>query len=84
MDNATSLYCASIGPDLDPIPCFDPPGVLEVVAKDDPGNSLGQAQLAGWLLGGRRPIATYRLMIGGGELPGLFIRVGRRFELVVA
>jgi hypothetical protein len=58
--------------------------LLDFVAEDDPAELLGQAHLAGWMLGRLRPVATYRLMIGAAELPGLFTCVGRQFKPVVA
>ena len=63
---------------------LDPPHQLDVVAEDDPTEFVGRAHLAGWLLHGRRPVPTYRLIIGGRELGGLFVWAGRRFERVPA
>ena len=84
MDNMEALYYASSGPDSDPTRRFASPGLLNVVAKGDAAEPLGRAQLAGWLLAGRKPMATYRLVIDGDELAGLFTCVEGRFELVVA
>jgi hypothetical protein len=80
MDTSSRSYQASRG--SDPIRHLDHPCPLDVVAGDDPAESLGRAYLTGWLLGGTGPIATYRLVIGGDELPGLFVCVGRQFAPV--
>jgi hypothetical protein len=82
MDNATPIYLASSGPGLDPIRHIETPSMLDVIAEEDPAALLGQAQLVGWMFEGLRPIATYRLVVGGLELPGLFNCVGRRFHPV--
>jgi hypothetical protein len=84
MDTATRSYHATSGPDLEPIRHFDTPRMLSIVAPEDPVELVGSAQLVGWLFDKNRPIATYRLRIGGNELSGLYTCVGRRFELVVA
>jgi hypothetical protein len=84
MGNALQRYYASSDAVLDPSRCLDRSATIVVIDGDRPKGSMGRAYLVGWLLGGGRPVATYRLTIGGDEVPGLFIRAGRRFELVEA
>ena len=84
MTIASRAYLARPEPDFDRIRHLDPPHQLDVVAEDDPTEFVGRAHLAGWLLHGRRPVPTYRLIIGGRELGGLFGLAGRRFERVPA
>jgi hypothetical protein len=83
MDTPKRSYHATFGPDLEPIRHFDTPRMLSVVAPNEPIELVGSAQLVGWMFDEHRPIATYRLTIGGHELSGLYTCVGRRFELVV-
>jgi hypothetical protein len=84
MNKTSRKFIASSWPDLGPTRRLDPPKTLDVAAEDEPAESLGHAQLVGRQLNDRRPVANYRLLIGGEELPGLFRCVNRRFELVVA
>jgi hypothetical protein len=84
MEYALRSYHASSDTVLDPFRRLDQSASLVVVDGDRPGKSLGRAFLAGWLLDGGSAVATYRLMIGGEELSGVFIRLGRRFEHIVA
>jgi hypothetical protein len=83
MDYTLRSYNASSGPDFGPIRHLDAPRRLDIVDSDDPVNLLGSAQLVGWLFEEGKPIATYRLMVDGSEINGLFSCVDRRFELVL-
>jgi hypothetical protein len=83
MDDATPVYSDAAGPGPDPI---RPPNALialEDAAGMDPSSTSGRAHLVGWILDGRGPIATYRLVIGSEELAGLFTRVGRGFQSIL-
>ena len=83
MDNASRSDPAPSDPVLVPIRRLDFPGVLDVADGEDPSGFLGWAHFVGWILDGGRPVATYRVVVGGEERPGLFLRDGRRFEPVV-
>ena len=80
MSNAQRSYRASSDAVLDPFRRLDQAATLVVVDGEAPAEPLGRAHLAGWALDGGRAVATYRLIVGGAEVPGLFVRAGRRFE----
>ena len=84
MNPASSDYQAATDAVLDPSSRLDQSAWLVVVAADRPANPLGRAYLAGCVLDGGREVATYRLVIEGDELSGLFVRVGRRFARLAA
>jgi hypothetical protein len=84
MSYASWRYRPCPGHVSEPIRPLDPPGRLDVVAEDDPAELLGRAHLSGWLIDGRRPVPTYRLLIGDEELPGLFTCFNLGFKLVEA
>ncbi len=80
MNPASSGYHALTDAVLDPSRRLDQSAWLVVVAAGHPARQLGRAYLAGCALDGGQEVATYRLVIDGDELSGLFIRVGRRFD----
>jgi hypothetical protein len=84
MNYTTQNYRATSGPTLGPIGHLAPPPVLNVVSGTNHATLRGQAFLSDWTLGGRIPIATYRLTIDEQELAGTFICVSRRFKRVVS
>jgi hypothetical protein len=83
MGNAPRSYHASSDAVLDPFRRLDQSATLIVVDGEAPAEPLGRAHLAGWALAGGRAIATYRLIVGGAEVPGLFALAGRRFEPLI-
>ncbi len=78
MTTPSPPYRASQSPD------FNQAHELDIVAADGLAEPLGRAQLAGWILSGPKPVATYRLIIDQRELSGLFIHIGKQFQHVVA
>ncbi len=80
--SATPGYQPTPGLDLHAVRDLDLPRKLEVVAEADPAVTAGKAYLVGWMLERPRPIAMYRLIIGGQELAYLFTLVEGRFERV--
>jgi hypothetical protein len=84
MNYTMQNYRATSGPTLGPIGLVAPPARINIVSETNPTRSRGQAFLSGWMLGGHKPIATYRLSIDEHELAGTFICVSRRFERVAS
>jgi hypothetical protein len=40
---------------------------------------IGAAHATGWVAYRRGPVTTFRLMVNGTKLPGLWVCIGRRF-----
>src|SRR5512144_977985 len=75
-------YFSTWGPTDGPIRYRDnPPALGVVVDPAEPAMPSGIAYPTGWIQDprGRPPVATFRLVVGEVELPGLYVCVGRRF-----
>jgi hypothetical protein len=78
MDNLPPIYLASCQSATDQARHVNIATEPDHTADDKP--ATGRVLLVGWMLDAPQPIATYRLVVAGNELVGLFARVGRRFE----
>jgi hypothetical protein len=72
-------YYTNIGPRSGPILQRDNYGKIDVRAAPDDRTAIGTASPIGATVGG---VATWRLTVGGAEIPGIWIVLGREFRPV--
>ena len=73
------MYFANVGPVKGPLRYRDVPGSIGVLEAPDNHTPIGQADCVMWDVEGR---ATWKLTIGGHELPGRFVIIDREFILL--
>jgi hypothetical protein len=76
-------YFATVGPTDGPIVWLDNRPALAVVDAPDSGRTIGTAHATRWVAHSQGRATLFRLVIRKTKLPGLWLRLGRRFVPLV-